>query len=136
MEQTEHSAEPEKALEQMETEFEELENSKFMQIFRPAFEKVLRKGAQEHVEVNTGRVKILYAVFERLSSLLGGEAKIEMLPAFLMGAVVIKTDLVDLNGQETKELSEILSQCGTVSIVPSTDGTISFSITVSGVFRK
>lgn len=135
LEQNEHSAESEKTLEQMDAEFKELENSLFMKAFRGVFQDAIHKSAREHVEVNTDRVRVLYSVCERISSLLGGEAKIRMEPAALAGSVEVKVDMIDLNGKETEQFRGILDDCVTVSIVPYADGTLSFSATVSGIFK-
>lgn len=107
----------------------------FNEEFRSMLREAIDAGNRENNEVVPERLAVLYQIYEELAELLECEPKIVMRPAFTTGSVCAKTSVIDLGGERFKRLKKVLDKCDAMDIWPLTDGSVSFDVTVHGVFK-
>lgn len=110
-------------------------------ILPQALRELETKGAMKHSVVDPDRLRVLKEVYSRLDAVLRPEAdnfsiKMRLIPSYRNGEVRIKVDMIDLNRKDASELVSVLRACSSLDIVTLNEDQISFTVTVSGVFRE
>lgn len=106
----------------------------FEHVFEALLVAAVRDGAEGNPPVNEKRFEVLKSVYNNLSEVIEGDAKLKLFPQFTSGSVSIEIPEVHLEGEKVSKLREILSKCNTFEIVPLDDGRLRASVTVKGVF--
>lgn len=107
----------------------------FNEEFRSMLQEAIDAGNRENTEVVPERLAVLYWVYDELAELLECKPKLVMRPAFILGSVCAKTSEISLNREQFMRMKKVLDKCDTVDIWPLTDGSVSFDVTVRGVFK-
>lgn len=105
-----------------------------MEVLDEEIKGVVQKAKFKDRTLNPAQYEISEAVYETLSGLVGGEARIDLHPAFSAEGVSIVTGSVSLNEGEVSILRTALAECNTLSIEPLTNGDVEIGVTVPGVF--
>lgn len=107
----------------------------FNEEFRSMLQEAINAGNRENNEVVPERLAVLCWVYEELAELLECKPELVMRPAFISGSVCAKTSEISLNRNQLVRMKEVLDKCDTVDIWPLADGSVSFDVTVRGVFK-
>ncbi len=105
-----------------------------MEALEDSFKNVLQSAKFEDRTVNQAQYMVLREVCDTLTTLIGGEPKITLHPAFSAGYITIKVSDLSLNTDEITTLRSKLEKCSALSIEPLTNGNIEIGVTVPGVF--
>lgn len=113
-----------------------LDQNEFGNFFEGMMLEVLRENAMRNDTVVPERMKVLEQAAEGFTRIIGrGEAaNMKLHPEFRSGGISIKVPDVNLNADEVFQLREILKCCDTFEVIQHTDGQMSVTATVKGIF--
>lgn len=112
---------------------EELDREAFNAAFLAALKEAVKRAARESRDIDIDRIVVLQSVYERIKEILRA-SETNIIIQGLMASVDAVTERVSLDEKGLQELCGILEDCGTISILPRTDGRVNFSVSVR-VFR-
>ncbi len=115
---------------------EEFEETPIMQMLRGLLSESVREARRE-LEFDPQKAEILRFVCQKISEVLGDGEKVSVRlhPEFNSGGVELRVESIELDRHGVEEFRDILKECSSIDIEPLTDGRISFSASVYGVFR-
>lgn len=105
-----------------------------LEVLDDAIKNAMQSASLEERAINQIQYEVLESVYESVTDLIGGEARINLRPIFTSGGVSVVTEAVNLSSDEVSRLRTVLSECSTLSIETLDNGNLEIGVTVPNVF--